>query len=126
MSVGLTTNKKRTSYRIDECTKDIQRSLQNDPVETHALIQVLEAVEPNTVYDGDDARYAETDKHKSAIRPPFRSAKVFEPRNDKAAEAKKRDLLWSGLSPTWRYAQGRGRLTMYKYTVISAGWQYSP
>lgn len=43
------------AYSIQEGSKDVQHSLQNDPAEAHSLIELLEPVKGEGVEDGHNS-----------------------------------------------------------------------
>lgn len=81
-------NEGKWTYSVENSAKDVHGTVEDDPAQTHALFQAIEAVDEGSVDDGDDAGEPEGDEHHCAIGSPRRGAKALDPRNDAAPSPK--------------------------------------
>jgi hypothetical protein len=66
------------TYSINAGSENVQKPLRDQPRQTHLLIQLLYAEDPNAMEDGDNSAQAHSDEHESAERPPSRRAELRE------------------------------------------------
>lgn len=64
-------NKGMVTHSIDKCSQYIQYALQENPVESHTLIQFLVAIYGQTMNDGDDTGDSQAHEHHGTVRSPF-------------------------------------------------------
>lgn len=82
------------TYSVNESSRDVQYTLQEHPAESHPRIEFVEAVNGQSMDNGNDAGDTEPDEHEGAVGAPGWGAEVFEPGNYEASQAKSEYLVF--------------------------------
>ncbi len=87
------------THGIDKCPKNIQRSLQDNPVKPHHEVQLLVSISrEDDMENGHHPRQTQAHKHESPIRAPRRGAEVVKPRDHKTPKPQQQNLHFSQLN----------------------------
>ena len=66
------------TYSVNSGSEDIQKTLRDQPGQTHLLVELIYAEDPNAMEDRHNSAQAHSDEHESAERPPSRRAELRE------------------------------------------------
>ena len=128
----------RQTYSVEASAENVEEALEQDPVQTHALLQGFVPVGGGSVADRNHPGDTQTDEHRRAVHPPSRLSESVDPRHNAAAKAENEDLrgkwMARGLMILEVRRQKRERggegnkktettLTAYMYTVKRCGRQ---
>ena len=80
------------AYSIEEGAENVEKALQQDPVQTHSSLECFVAVDDRSVADRNHAGDAQADEHRRSVDPPCRLPEPVDPRDDTAAKAQDEDL----------------------------------
>lgn len=69
----------RPSSGVEDGTDDVHDAMEDHPFQAHPILETLEAVNHDSVDDGDYARCAQADEHGGAEGSPFGGAEAFDP-----------------------------------------------
>jgi hypothetical protein len=87
------TNRSKTAYRVEEGPKNVQKPLEEDPVQSHAVVEGPVPVYDKAMADGDHARQAKADEHHRTKWSVMRRPELLSPADNPTTEAQHEDLL---------------------------------